>query len=419
MLVKLPYGRGQIEIEAPDDTFIAYPRQIPGVSDVLTNVREALAHPIDCKTLRQLARGKPDATIVINDITRPVPTREMLIPILEELDFAGIQEDAVTIVIATGNHRPNTPEEIETLMGCDLFKKLRVINHNCEDFAQLTSIEVPGLSHPVSINSWVANASVKILTGLISPHQSAGYSGGRKSLVPGVASLDTIARHHSFPIRPYRPSMGYMQGNPFHELSVKIARAAGVDFIVNVIKNWRGQVVKTVAGDLVAAHEAGVLACRQSWFVDLPRKFDVVVVTPGGFPRDIDLHQAQKAIASAEQAVTEDGVIVLIAACQEGAGKFSSWFKNSKTPDDVIERFKREGFTREHSSKAFMCARALNEHRIIVACSGITQSELESMFFNFAASPQMAIDQALEYKGPQSSLLVMPYAVDCVPTLVK
>jgi nickel-dependent lactate racemase len=213
--------------------------------------------------------------------------------------------------------------------------------------------------------------------------------------------------------------MGWMHNNPFHELSVQIAQAAGVDFIVNVVKNWRGQVVQTVAGDLVAAHEAGVWACEQNWVVNLPQKYDVVVVTPGGYPRDIDLHQAQKAISAAEQAVAEGGVIVLIAACPEGAGKFIAWFENARSPQEIIDRFKQEGFTREQSSKAFMCARALNDHRVIVACSGITRHQLETMFFQHAASPQEAINQALAYAGPQGSLLILPYAIDCVPKILN
>ena len=356
---------------------------------------------------------------MINDITRPAPSREMLAAILAELRIGGIPEAAVTVVIATGNHRPNSPSEIAGMIGEEFARGLRVVNHACEEDGALSAVSDPGVSIPVRVNSHVANASVRILTGLIAPHQAAGYSGGRKSLAPGVAALETIAKHHSFPIRPYDPAMGWMKGNPFHEVAVSVARAVGIDFIVNVVKNCRGEVVHTVAGDLEAAHEAGVQVCEQSWVVTFPQKYAVVIVTPGGCPRDIDLHQAQKAMSTAELVVADGGVIVLIAECQDGIGKFAAWLKGAKSPQEVIERFKREGFTREHSSKAFMCARALAEHPVVVSCSGIRREDLEAMFFRCAQSPQDAVDMALRLKGGTGSVLVLPYAVDCVPKVLS
>jgi nickel-dependent lactate racemase len=387
------------------------------VADVGAEIRRAMASPIGSPPLQEIAAGKRDAVVVINDITRPAPNREMLAAVLEELRIAGIAEGAVTVVVATGNHRPNSPSEIAGMIGEEFARRLRVINHACEDAAALTAIAAPGVDVPVRINTHVAKASVRILTGLIAPHQAAGYSGGRKSLTPGVAALETIAKQHSFPIRPYDPAMGWMKGNPFHEVAVKAARTVGIDFIVNVVKNCRGEVVHAVAGELEAAHEAGVAVCARSWVVTFPHKYDVVIVTPGGFPRDIDLHQAQKAMATAELVVAEDGIIVLLAECADGIGKFAPWLKGAKSPRDVIERFEREGFTREHSSKAFMCARALAKHPVVVSCSGIDRRDVEAMFFRHADTPQDAVNDALAMKGGDARVLILPYAVDCVPQI--
>jgi nickel-dependent lactate racemase len=230
-----------------------------------------------------------------------------------------------------------------------------------------------------------------------------------------VAALETIARHHSFPNRLYGPAMGMLRGNPFHELSVEAARRVGVDFIVNVVKNWRGEVVRAVAGDLEAAHQAGVAVCEDNWLLDLPHRYDVVVATPGGYPRDINLHQAQKAMSAAEQVVTPGGVIVLVAECRDGVGAFGGWLKGAESPRAVIDRFMREGFTAEHSSKAFLCARALAEHPVVAVCGGIPAPELSAMFFLPATSAQDAVDQALALAGPAPRVLALPYAVDCVP----
>lgn len=418
MNVKLPYGKTQVEVTVPDGATVAHPRELPRVADVDAEIRRAMAEPIGSPPLKDVAAGRRDAVVVINDITRPAPSREMLAAILDELRLAGIPETAVTVLIATGNHRPNTPDEIARMIGEDFARRLRVINHACEDDGALTRVSAPGVDIPIRVNSRVAKASLKILTGLIAPHQAAGFSGGRKSLTPGVAALETIAKQHSFPIRPYNPAMGWMKGNPFHEVAITVARTVGIDFIVNVVKNCRGEVVHAVAGHVEAAHEAGVAVCEQSWVTPFPRTYDLVIVTPGGFPRDIDLHQAQKAMSTAELVAADGGVIVLIAECADGIGKFAAWLKGATSPHDVIERFKREGFTREHSSKAFMCARALAKHPVVVSCVGIGRQDLEAMFFRYAPSPQEAIDRAVEMKGNDPSVLVLPYAVDCVPKIV-
>lgn len=419
MRVSLPYGKGSVEVTLPDGATVAQPRTLPAVADVAAEIRRAMAAPIGSRPLSAVAAGKPDAVVVVNDITRPAPSREMLAAILEELRAAGIPEDRVTVVIATGNHRPNTPEEIARMIGAEHAERLRVVNHACEDDAALTRISAPGVDIPIRINAHVAKASVRILTGLIAPHQAAGYSGGRKSLTPGVAALETIARQHSFPIRPYEPAMGWMRGNPFHELAITVARTVGIDFIVNVVKNCKGEVVHAVAGGLEAAHEAGVAVCEESWVTTFPHTYDVVIVTPGGFPRDFDLHQSQKAMSTAELVAAEGAAIVLVAECSDGIAKFAAWLKEAKSPQEVIERFTQQGFTREHSSKAFMCARALAKHPVIVSCSGIAPADLEAMFFRHAASPQAAVDAALRLKGPGARVLVLPYAVDCVPKVAS
>jgi nickel-dependent lactate racemase len=415
VFVDLPYGKQMVQVQLPDHTKVAYSQNIPGVPDIRSEIRHALNHPTGCMPLRKLALGKSDVVIVINDITRPAPTSVMLEELFADLKSAGIRDDAITILIASGNHRPSTPEEIAFLAGPILHSRARIINHNCEDQAQLSFVGQTDTGLPIWVNSELLKASLKILTGIITPHHTAGYSGGRKSVIPGVAGLTTLQKHHSFPIRPYQPTLGRIHDNTFHDEAVKGARMVGVDFILNVVKNDQGQVTKALAGDLVAAHEQGVSQCEESWLVKLPHRYDIVVVTPGGHPMDIDLHQAQKAMSVAETIIEADGIIVLIAKCPEGIGKFANWLKSAKTPREVIDRFTQEGFTHQQSSKAFMCARALDRYTVIVSCSGIARKELEEMFFRFAPSPQAAIDEALKLKGPASSTLVLPYAVNCIP----
>jgi nickel-dependent lactate racemase len=181
MKVDLPYGSTSVGIEVPENTRVVIPEEVPGVANVRAEIRRALDYPIGAPLLSVLARGKSDAVVVINDITRPAPSGLMLAELLRDLSLAGIQENMVTVVIACGNHRPNNAEEIREMIGHDLASRLRIVNHDCDDKNNLTYFGKTDTGLPVWVNTLVAKASVKILTGLITPHQSAGYSGGRKS----------------------------------------------------------------------------------------------------------------------------------------------------------------------------------------------------------------------------------------------
>lgn len=418
MQFKLPYGRTSIQVNVPDSADIADLKQYSGPIDIRTEIRRALDHPIGCRSLKRLAQGHQNAVIVINDTTRPAPNGPMLQALIEDLRDAGISNDRVTVVIACGNHRPCTHDEIRKMVGDDLAKQLHIINHECTNREHLVFVGHTRTGLPVWVNKTVAHASLKILTGLIAPHHSAGYSGGRKSLLPGVAGLETLKSHHSFPIRPFEPAYGWMKGNPFHEESVRIARRVGIDFILNMVQDSRGNFFKAVAGEVEVAHEKGVEIGKPYWELWLPHRYDVVVVTPGGYPRDIDLHQAQKALSTAEMVVAQDGVIVMVAECRDGVGKWGEWLKQAQAPDEVIERFKKEGFNKDHTSKAFMFARALSKHVIIIHCSGIHASELKEMFLTPAPTPQDTIDMALEHTGLNARMLVIPRAVNCVPKVI-
>jgi nickel-dependent lactate racemase len=418
MQIDLPYGHSSVRVDIPDHARVVNLEPTHEPVDIRAEIRQALDHPVGSLPLRSLAGGFQDAVIVINDVTRPAPSGAMLEALLEDLSYAGIAEDRVTVVIANGNHRPCTPLEIRQMVGSDLFERLCIINHDAKDSKRLTRVGETKTGLPVWANKIVAKASFKILTGLITPHHSAGYSGGRKSLIPGVAGLETLKRHHSFPFRPFEPAYGWMKGNPFHEEAVRIAKKVGIDFILNVIPDSHGNFFKAVAGDLEAAHEKGVALGNPFWEVSLPHPYDVVIATPGGFPRDIDLHQAQKAVSAAETMIASGGIIVLIAECRDGLGKWeASWLKAARSPQEVIERFQKEGFTEDHTSKDFMCARALAHHEVIICSGGIPEHKARKIFFTPVPSPQDAVGLALERAGTNPRVLVLPRAVNCVPRI--
>ena len=415
-VVKFPFGDKFLELELNRDADVLMPELVVAAPDKLAVIRKAMAQPIGCERLAKLARGKSSVAIVVNDITRPAPSEAMLTVIMEELAAAGVDPANVTVIVAVGNHELPTPEELQEITGrwCS---KLKIVSHNCYDDSSLTYAGETARHVPVYVNSHYAKASLKILTGLITPHQSAGFSGGRKSVVPGIAGIKTIATHHSFPIRPEGPVMGIIQGNVFHQEAVAAARLAGVDFIVNVIKNYRGEVAEAVVGELEQAHARGVEICEKSWVRKFDAGYDVVFVSPGGYPKDIDLHQAQKAVSVAEQVVNPGGTIVLVAECRKGIGKFGATLKAADSVDTVIRNFYQQGFSAEgHTSKAYMFARVCKKCRVLVVTSGIEPGEVAEMFMTgFTSLAEAAAVALSNYRQPK--ILCIPYTGECIPVL--
>lgn len=417
MIVSIPYGKKVLKADVPNCIGICEPQDIKPPADEKQIIGEAIRNPIGKERLKEIAKGKRTAAIVINDVTRPCPTRVMVEQILEELHCAGMEDGGITIVVATGNHRPMTEEEFRQVLGEELCGRIRRISHDCMDAGAMKKLGTTKRGMPVYVNRTVVDADVIITTGLIAPHQSAGFSGGRKSIVPGVSGIETLMVHHSFPIRPIAPQMGKLEGNPFHQEAMEGAKMAGVDFIINTVQNSQNRVLYAVAGDLEKAFYAGVELSRKVWGVRIKRLADVVIVSPGGFPRDFDLHQSQKAVASGELAVKKDGIIILVAECPDGIGKFGTALRNANSPGEIIERFKRKGYTKDASSKAFMYARAMLNHQLIIVTDRIDHKDLEQMFFTPTSSLKEAIQIAIEQKGKGAEFLVIPHASEILPII--
>lgn len=415
--VEIPLGSGKISADVPNLITVLRPNEVAGLPDPAAAVRDALRNPIGSRPLFEIASGRKDAAIVVNDITRPYPGGLLVREIAAELNRAGIPDSAVTLVVACGNHRPNTEKELRGMFGDGVVERFRIVNHNGGDQESLKYLGTTGRGVPIWINRLVADADLKIVTGLITPHHSAGFSGGRKSILPGVSGLKTLNIHHSLPIRPYEASMGWYQGNPFHEESLLAARMVHVDFVVNTIDNESRQVVAVVAGDVDLAHKKGVEICRRIWEVDLPRKVDITITGPGGYPRDFDLHQSQKAVSCAEMATRPGGIIILCAEARDGIGKFGGWLKAAKTPDEVIERYKREGYTAEASAKAFMYARAFKKHKVMIVGCRVPAEELREMFMEPYQDLSAAVNAALAELGAAATFVVIPYASDMIPVV--
>jgi nickel-dependent lactate racemase len=419
MLIEIPYGETRLteEIcEIADAKVIQYFGSLESIPNLGQAVINALRNPIGSERLSKLMQPNAKVAIIISDVTRKSPSKIFLDCLAEEFKQVGLPEENVTIVVANGTHRNNTIEELSSMVGVENLTRFKVINHNCLDEDNLVFIGETQGGVPIWINRSVAEASFRIATGVITPHHSAGYSGGRKAILPGVSGYQTVCRHHSYPIHPSLPVLGKMKDNPFHEEALQAAKLLGVNFILNAVPNPSGiGYLGIVAGDLEKAHEAGVDICQKASSVTYPYQADLTICSPGGFPRDINLHQAQKALSVAEMVTRKGGVIILIAECRKGVGsEFAKWLQIAKTPEEVIKRYHRQGWS-ESSSKAMMFARAALHYTIFLISNSFDKPYLESLFIHKADSIWIAIQNALEILGPNPKTLIIPYASGLIP----
>jgi len=260
MLVRMSYGKQGLEVNVPDSNLADILRMIKTkpLDSPSEAVRKALDEPIASDSLGRLAQGKESVCIVVSDITRPVPNKIILPPMLDVLERSGIRRENIVILIATGIHRPNEGAELDEMLGADIAQSYRIVNHIAREQETHEYLGTTSRGIPVYVDKTYLNADLRILTGLIEPHLMAGYSGGRKAICPGLCPVETMKMMHGpLILEDERATTGIIDGNPFHEGAQEIARMAGVDFIVNVDMNEKREVTGVFAGDLEKAHEEG------------------------------------------------------------------------------------------------------------------------------------------------------------------
>ncbi|HVL11796.1 MAG TPA: nickel-dependent lactate racemase, partial [Gemmata sp.] len=324
MKLTLDYGKTGLDVELPEDRFAARPLAISPAEplpDPAGALEAALANPTGTPPLAELARGKKTACVVVCDITRPVPNKLILGQVLKTIEAAGVPRSGITILVATGLHRPNEGEELVELVGEEVAKNYRCENHHGKALDEHEYLGTTPAGVPAWIDSRYTRAELKITTGLIEPHLMAGYSGGRKLICPGIAALETVKVWHGprFLQHP-KADCGSVDGNPVHEENTRIALMAGCDFIVNVCIDGKRRVTWVGAGDMIKAWEEGVRFCREVVKARVPHACDVVVTSCAGYPLDTTWYQAVKGLTGALPIVKKGGTIVLAASLTEGLG---------------------------------------------------------------------------------------------------
>lgn len=376
-------------------------------------VLDALEHPVSSPRLRELARDKQKIVIVTSDHTRAVPSKITLPLLLKEIRSGNPQAD-ITILIATGLHRPTTEEEQRRMFGDEIVDHEKIAINNAFDPEQFVELCTLPSGAVFQVNKLAAQCDLLVTEGFVEPHFFAGFSGGRKSILPGVCSERTVNENHSYKAVSHpRSNSGMLKDNPIHADMLCAAKAVNVQFIFNVALDGEKKIVAAWAGDLEKAHEAGVAFIRQ-WSQCPVVTGDIVVTSNGGYPLDQNLYQSPKAMATAEACAGEDGVIIMCCSCCDGMGgaHFGEILQRG-TPDE-IDRYLSEippQKTIPEQWCAQVCVRVLRRHQVILVTTFLDHDEVRRANMIPASTPDEALEIAYRLKGEHASVVVIPDGV--------
>lgn len=411
--IGIAYGDRRIPVEVPDENLVKVFQTRPWrpLPDPKTAIASALENPIGSHPLSSIAAGRSDAVVVISDITRPVPNSTLLPPILDLIERSGVPRDRILILIATGMHRPNLADELVELVGEEISNTYRIENHIGTDLDGHFDFGVhEGV--PLQVDRRYVEADLKVVTGLIEPHLIAGYSGGRKGIIPGLCSLETMKVLHGFRmIQHERAASGNIDGNPFHETALVLARKAGCDFLLNVTLNSDREITGVFAGDLDEAHRAGCASLQEFAMDCIDEPVDIVLTGGGGAPLDRTFYQAIKGMIAAREILKPGGTILFAASLTEGLGSpsFRELMKSLTSPREMLDRLAAVDYLQmDQWMVQDFCSILLQAGEIQVHTEGIPTSDLEGFGLVPIPSFEAGLARAMSRQGRTARIAALP-----------
>jgi nickel-dependent lactate racemase len=411
----LPYGKTEVCARIPTRNFLGNiePKEKPGVADSRAEIERALSQPIGTKRLKEIAKAGDKVAIVVDDATRATPSYLMILPLLDELNDVGVKDEDVTVIFGCGTHRPVTPEEKKKLLKKETLARVKTINHDykAED---LVSLGKTSFGTKVYVNKVFAEADVKVLAGDINLHYYAGYGGGRKGVLPAVSGVETIQHNHSMILHP-KASIGNLEGNPVHEDMMEAARLAKVNFVLNIVINSKQELVRAFAGDLERAFMEGTKLVDEMFKVSVEQRANIVVVSAGGYPFDINFYQSYKGIHNALEAVKRKGVILLVAECPEGPGNevFCEWMEKFNDLKRMEKEIKKRFVIGGH--KAYYLTKALQKVSIILVSVMPDYYAVNTFKLRTAKALNDALRDAFEIAGKNAKIYAIPHGSTTSP----
>ncbi len=420
MEIDLPYGTSKLTVQIPDKALVevGHTSYLQEIADVRGEILKSLRNPTATNGLSRLIEGGDKVAVIIDDNTRPCPDKILLPPILEELSKGGVNKEDISIIVATGLH-PAAPEKLEEMVGTEVLEEHDVLFHDAEA-QEMSSFGKTSRGIPIKVNKLVACADFKISTGFIEPHFFAGFSGGRKSIMPGVSAEDSIRGNHGYEmLEDPNARAGVLGGNPIYEDSVEHARAAGHNFIVNVILDKDKMIGKIFAGDWMKAYIKGVEAANEVFRAKFRQKADITITTNYGYPLDSDLYQTVKGITTASSITKKGGCIIAAAKCERGVGpkEFLRLHKESGSPEKVLATIRNEEFVGVPWQNQVLARVQLEQEIYLV--SGLPNQTVEDFMIKPADSVEAALAEAMEKFGKNARIAALPEGPATLPVILE
>ncbi|MBY9017486.1 MAG: nickel-dependent lactate racemase [Candidatus Lokiarchaeota archaeon] len=394
------------------------------LKDPLQTIQDKIKHPVGSPSLKQIVMEKGHVgkvCIVSSDSTRPVPSHILLEALINELNNYGIKDTQIIILIATGLHRPSREVEHEIILGKKLYGRIECVDHVATDRNNLTFLGKSKTGIPIYINKYYLESDIKILTGYVEPHFFFGFSGGCKSIVPGIAGASTIQANHSAQLIASENSrFGKYQNNPMYSNSMEMAHIAGVDFIVNACIDENHQITNVAVGALEVAHDLLVQYQLKKAFSPIKRPYDIIVCGNGGFPLDLNLYQAVKSMAIGEMGVKQGGTIISVNECSDGIGEenFKELLFSGMTPKELHDKIVQKKILVPDQWQIQVLTRVLQKADIYLV-SELRKNELGNIGLKYARTVENAISKGLKKHGPDAHILILPHGPQIIPHFIQ
>ncbi len=421
MVVHLAYGKEGLPLTLPDDlpVRIIEPSYVSAAKDPHGTIIGSLRNPIGTKPLRELVGATDSVGIVFSDITRPTPNHILIPAILQELERSGVPTHRITLFNSTGTHRLNTREELESMLGADIVRTYRIVQNDARAVDQHEGVGTTRRGTIVKIHREFLHCSFKILTGFIEPHFFAGFSGGGKAVMPGLAHLDTVMRNHDARnIDSPAANWGILEGNPLREEIDEAASLVKPNFLVNVTLNKEKHITASFAGDWIHAYRKGTEFVRSTSMVRTDTLYDLVITSNAGYPLDLNLYQAVKGMSAAAKITKPGGTIVVAAECWDGVpehGSFGRLLQEAKDPDALLTRIRSEGFRMDDQWQAHILALLVKKARIYLYTTHLSKETVRKCHLEYCPSIEKLVEEKIRELGPAIKICVLPEGPLTIP----
>ena len=408
--IKLPYGKGFLYLDLLDSSInkVLKSREFNIKKHETTVIRQALENPISSPRLSDIAEKRKKMLLITSDHTRPMPSK-ITIPLIINEAISKNPDLKIVIIIATGLHRAPTEDELIERFGNKIVHKYSIIAHNARDKSNLTKLGLMSTGNELWLNSIIKEVDLIVAEGFIEPHFVAGYSGGPKSILPGIAGYDTIMANHS-PKNMDHPNArsGILENNPIHTEMCEAAKMSNLEFILNVVLNQRKIIVAGFSGSFKAAHEKGYTFLERYCQVE-PAMADIVVVSNDGYPLDLNVYQGVKGMSVASATCNEGGVIILVAECRDGFGhkNFYEMMISGNSPEEILKKIRSNYFNMIDQWQSQILAQILTKHSVIIVSNNLNKKQVEKAHLKLAPDLDTALNMAYKITGTISPVTVI------------